>query len=55
MRTPLGTWVRRRNRAARRGTGVATAADLEYLRAEFADDVRELSRRLGRDLSGWLH
>ena len=54
-RTPVGSWVRRRNSAARRGSGVATAADLEYLRAEFADDVRELSRRLGRDLSGWLH
>ena len=55
MRTPVGLWVRQRNSAARRGSGVATAADLEYLRAAFADDVRELSRRLGRDLGGWLH
>jgi hypothetical protein len=54
-RTPAGTWIRGRNSAARRGSGVATAADLEYLRAAFADDVSELSRRLGRDLGGWLH
>ena len=54
-RTPAGTWIRRRNSAARRGSGVATEADLEYLRAAFADDVRELSRRLCRDLGGWLH
>ena len=53
-RTPVGTWIRRRNSAARRGSGVASPADLEYLRAAFADDVRELSRRLGRDLGGWL-
>ena len=25
------------------------------LRTAFADDVREPSRRLGRDLGGWLH
>ena len=53
--TPAGTWIRRRNSVERRGSGVATAADLEYLRAAFADDVRELSRRLGRDLGGWLN
>jgi hypothetical protein len=53
--TPVGTWIRRRNSAARRGSGVATAADLAYLQAAFADDVRELSRRLGRDLGGWLN
>lgn len=54
-RTPVGRWVRQRNTAARRGSGIATESDLEYLRTAFADDVRELSRRLGRDLGGWLH
>jgi hypothetical protein len=52
--TPAGAWIRRRNSAARRASGVATDADLEYLRAAFADDVAELSRRLDRDLTGWL-
>lgn len=54
-RTPAGSWIRRHNSGGRRDTGVATAADLDYLRAAFADDVRELSRRLGRDLGIWLH
>ena len=53
-RTPAGEWVRRRNSAARRSTGVATPEDLDYLRAAFADDVTKLSRRLGRDLGDWL-
>jgi hypothetical protein len=53
-RTPAGSWVRRRNTSERRTSGVATAADLAYLRAEFADDVAQLSRRLERDLGHWL-
>jgi hypothetical protein len=53
-RTPAGAWIRGQNSSERRGSGVATAADLDYLRAAFADDVRELSQRLGRDLGHWL-
>jgi hypothetical protein len=53
-RTPAGAWVRRHNSRERRASGVASAADLAYLRAECADDVAELSRRLGRDLGNWL-
>ena len=53
-RTSTGEWVRRLNAGERRTSGVARQADLDYLRAEFSDDVAELSRRLGRDLSGWL-
>jgi hypothetical protein len=54
-RTPAGAWVRSRNSGERRATGLATPADLDYLRSAFADDVRELSRRLGRELGSWLH
>lgn len=54
-RTPAGGWIRNRNSGQRRATGVAAPADLDYLRAAFADDVRELSRRLGRNLDSWLH
>jgi len=53
-RSSAGDWIRRRNTVERRETGVATADDLAFLRAAFADDVAELSRRLKRDLSGWL-
>jgi hypothetical protein len=53
-RSPAGDWIRRRNTVERRATGVATEDDLAFLRAAFADDIDELSRRLKRDLSNWL-
>jgi Sulfotransferase domain len=53
-RTAAGGWIRRRNAAERRSSGIARQADLEHLRTVFADDVAELSQRLGRDLTGWL-
>jgi hypothetical protein len=53
-RTGAGEWIRRRNAGERRSSGIARQVDLEHLQAVFADDVAELSRRLGRDLSGWL-
>lgn len=52
--TPVGRWIRDRNAGARRASGVATREDLQFIREAVADDVSELSRRLGRDLSSWL-
>lgn len=52
--TPLGNWVRRRNSFARKDAGVATPDDLRWMAEYFADDVRALSVRVGRDLGHWL-
>jgi hypothetical protein len=52
--TPVGNWVRRRNSFARKNAGAATPEDLEWMADYFADDVRVLSGRIGRDLSHWL-
>lgn len=52
--TPMGRWIRDRNAGERRASGVATREDLDYIRRAIADDVAELSRRLGRDLGSWL-
>lgn len=54
-RTPVGSWVRRRQSYARKQSGTATPADLRWLAAYYADDVRELASITGRDLSHWLH
>lgn len=53
-KTPLGRWIRQRNSGERRASGVATAADIAFIRSAVKDDVAELSRRLGRDLGTWL-
>jgi len=53
-KTALGAWVRARNSGTRRDSGIATKADIAKLREVFADDVVDLARLVGRDLSHWL-